>query len=291
MPSDEHPCHNDKQCTTCRTKKSLYDWSLLFEKAYCICLVDRDDRLHESMRQFHDVGLCSNMIYYRPQKDTSTHVARPGARGCWESHRQIFIRARRAGYTKICVFEDDVVFEKKRIDSSTIKRIQMFITQQKKQWEIFFLGHFPLFTVPTVTMRIHRVFSAWMHAYIIRLDSKFVDWVVQTPYDALLKDRQLGPLANILSGGKDPPCMDMYAAYFAKSYAIFPQIAFQSGSETSNTKPGPALNRIVSNYISKYPRQSQTFAEVVTYVLFWLIVIIVVVIIIKVSQRHIFKSK
>lgn len=283
--SDEHLCYNDKECNTCRTGKSPYEWSSLAEKAYCICLADRKDRLHESMQQFHNVGLCSNLVYYRPQKDTSTHVARPGTRGCWESHRQLFIRGRKAGYNRILVFEDDVIFDTKRFDANTIKRIHSFVTR-RKDWEIFFLGHMQWFALPSTTFRINRVFSSLMHAYIIRLDSKFADWFIQTPYDALLKDRQLGPLADIWAGGKHPPGHDCYAVYFSKSYAIFPQFAFQSGSATSNPKNLTFFGSVQDfGYNTIGLKTTQKFAEIFTSGIFLTLVIIIIVLIIKLCKR------
>ena len=57
--------------------------------------------------QFHRVGLCALVTMYRPTRDTSTHVKKPGERGCWQSHRAC---AARVTADRALMFEDDIRF-------------------------------------------------------------------------------------------------------------------------------------------------------------------------------------
>jgi GR25 family glycosyltransferase involved in LPS biosynthesis len=273
----EHPCPYSDTCVTCNGGTSLYNWSGVFDKAYCISLQGREDRLISSAQQFHNIGLCKYVTYYRPTRDNSQHVARPTTRGCWESHRDVMTKGKQAGAEKLLIFEDDVIFEKNRVNQKVITTIAKFLN--KKKWDMFYLGHFSYFAAPTTTYKINRIVAAMLHAYIIRTSSTFCNWLIDTPHDTMIGNRQLGLFANIIAGGVHPPGIDIYAALKTRAYAIFPQIAWQSGSETSNPKHGTFFKGAAQNFVLKYPKQTQTFSEYCSYTGFYLMIVLICVII------------
>ena len=72
---------------------------------------EENPRFKNLCAQFHRVGLCALVTMYRPARDTSTHVKKPGERGCWESHRACASRASRGGGgERALMFEDDLRF-------------------------------------------------------------------------------------------------------------------------------------------------------------------------------------
>lgn len=78
---------------------------------YGISLTGETPRFKNLCAQFHRVGLCAlGVTMYRPARDTSTHVKKPGERGCWESHRACASRASRVGGERALMFEDDLRF-------------------------------------------------------------------------------------------------------------------------------------------------------------------------------------
>ena len=76
-----HPCPTDPACPHCGgaapgTAAAL-DWSFL-DAAYCISLKIRDDRAAQAAAEFHKVGLCQRVLFYRP---TSIRRAASSAAG------------------------------------------------------------------------------------------------------------------------------------------------------------------------------------------------------------------
>ena len=143
---------------------------------FCICLRERDDRLHESAREFHRLGLCSRILYYRPlrpdkQLVKSLGLKSPGAYGCFESHRMLARVARQElKCDNMLVFEDDVQFVPD-VTSETIQNVARKFHNLPSDWDLFFLGHWPLASGLNIDMEkpqtdhAHRAFCVMAHAY------------------------------------------------------------------------------------------------------------------------------
>jgi len=234
---------------TCQAKH--FDWNFI-DSVYCICLQERPDRLAESQQQFHNVELCNRVVYYRPTLDKSTHVKRPAARGGWESHRFVIKTAKERKERYALIFEDDAYFT----EQLTPDRLRDFANRMKSLpssgWDLYFLGHFPLFAVPaSLDLRIWRVWSAMCHAYIINTDGALAQWVIDTPYDSLPQ------------GKYGHPCIDMMFAKRGKGYAYYPMLCLQSESKSSNPKKYPLS--WVTDWILHHSKNTATVMEWMVY--------------------------
>ncbi len=86
-----HACPPDPSCPYCNGTigdAEALDWSFL-DGVYCISLQSREDRVINVAAQFHKVGLCRQVLFYRPLR----HPGR-GYIGSWESHRAVAGRFR-----------------------------------------------------------------------------------------------------------------------------------------------------------------------------------------------------
>jgi hypothetical protein len=130
------------ECQECKlVNQSPYNWKWL-PVAVCISLREREDRVRESSAQFHKIGLCQRVIYYRPTRDKKP------ARGCWESHRKIAKTARDFWkLDKIAVFEDDVLFAD-NIEPHRINNLDATLDSLPKNWNAFYLGHWSVLALP-----------------------------------------------------------------------------------------------------------------------------------------------
>ena len=135
-----HRCPPDPSCAYCNGSidpGQALDWSFL-DGVYCISLKSREDRALTVAAQFHKVGLCRQLQFYRPLRYPGR-----GYIGSWESHRAVAEHARQQGYQTTLIFEDDVQFVR-RMTPRSVRAIGRAIEQLPPDWMIFFLGHWPL---------------------------------------------------------------------------------------------------------------------------------------------------
>lgn len=240
------------QCP-CRSSGKIeleWKWSDVIDKAYCICLQERNDRFEASHKQFHSVGLCKYVTYYRPTKD----LAFPG-RGMFASHRAVHEYARDVdgAAQRIAIFEDDVWFTSDLdLVAKQLRIIAKFQTQEdgrkQKKWDIIYLGHLPIVSMPLLRNRdIVRCFSFFLHAYIVRVHSTWTSWIISRPVDQY-DTYKLG--------------VDIYPAFKARCYACVPQIAWQSGSPSDCNKK---QRLAIANLVLRNPKRSQTIAELCSF--------------------------
>jgi hypothetical protein len=81
-----HPCPADPACPHWNGSPDAgddLDWSFL-NAAYCISLKTREDRVTQAAAEFHRLGLCRRVTFYRPDKHP-----RNGFIGNWTSHRDV----------------------------------------------------------------------------------------------------------------------------------------------------------------------------------------------------------
>ena len=173
-----HPCPADPACPHCSgaapgTAAAL-DWSFL-DAAYCISLKIRDDRAAQAAAEFHKVGLCQRVLFYRPDKHPKN-----GFIGGWGSHRVVAMHALARGAGRTLIFEDDVLFARP-VRPQTLRSIARALDRLPPDWMIFFLGHWPLRAYP-VRPNVLRTSSACSHAYIA--SSRLLQWLADHPWDA-----------------------------------------------------------------------------------------------------------
>ena len=135
-----------------------FDWSFL-DGIYCISLQSRDDRTASAAAQFHRLGLCRRVVFYRPLKHPTRTVI-----GIWESHRAVAVRALAHEQGTVLILEDDVLFGE-RVRPRTIGAIAGALRGLPPDWMIFYLGHMARWAY-FVRPRVLRVSSTAAHAYI-----------------------------------------------------------------------------------------------------------------------------
>jgi GR25 family glycosyltransferase involved in LPS biosynthesis len=217
-PPVYHPCPSDPTCPYCngsiRKPSEALDWSFL-DAVYCISLKTRDDRVAEASAQFHKVGLCQHVIFYRPDRHPQKGFA-----GSWESHRIVGMDALERGCARTLIFEDDVVFSR-RVRPRTVRTIARALEELPPDWTIFFLGHWPL-SAYFAARSVLRTSSACSHAYIA--SPRLLQWLRDHPWGS-----PGVPKSRLAGKG-----VDSAYAKLPGTYALFPMIAIQGTSKSDN---------------------------------------------------------
>jgi glycosyl transferase, family 25 len=212
-----HPCPPDPACPYCNgsiAAGEALDWSFL-DGVYCISLKSREDRAVSVAAQFHKVGLCRQVQFYRPLRFPGR-----GYIGSWESHRAVARHARERGCQRTLICEDDVQFVR-RLTPRSVRAIGRAIAGLPPDWMIFFLGHWPLWAY-FVRPNVLRTSSGCAHAYIV--SPRLLRWLQEHPWGTpgIEKRRLIGK------------ALDSAYARLPATYALFPMIATQSISRSDN---------------------------------------------------------
>jgi hypothetical protein len=211
-------CPADPSCPYCNGSieqtGSALDWSFL-DAAYCISLKTRDDRAAQAAAEFHKVGLCQRVTFYRPDKHP-----RNGFIGIWASHRAVALDALQRGCTRTLICEDDVLFTR-RVRPSTLRAIERAVRALPSGWTIFFLGHWPLVAY-FVRYNVLRTSSACSHAYIA--SPRLLRWLRDHPWGTPGVE-----FSRIAGKG-----VDSAYAKLPGTYALFPMLAIQRVSPSDN---------------------------------------------------------
>jgi hypothetical protein len=260
-----------KECH-CQGNCSNSDWSWFKGPIYCISLRGTPDRALEAQSEFHRVGLCSRVIFYHPERDTTSRVVRPGTRGCWESHRALCVRTLDEGHNQCMIFEDDVKFTSNASEIST--RVSQAYDTLPPHWDMFFLGHWPFWGVPRTT-QLWRTRSGTTHAYVA--NSTMMSWLKSHSFDDMPVPRDGLFWKHAKHGLKG---VDDYLGRM-KNYAVMPMVAYQRGSPTTNPKigmPAGKLIQTVLNPIGFQCAQVLAFAWIpsATVILFVVLIILIV---------------
>lgn len=224
-----HPCPTDPDCPYCngtnRNSPDRLDWSFL-DGAYCISLKSRDDRAVNAAAEFHRVGLCQSVVFYRPVKHP-----KKGIIGSWESHRAVGVDALERGYERALILEDDVQFNR-HLRPGRLRAIAKALERLPRDWTIFYIGHWPVWSY-FVRYNTLRTSSACAHAYII--SPRLSQWLRDHPWETPGIDK-------LRLVGK---ALDSAYAKLPQTYAYFPMIATQyaSKSDNWNTRPRKAHKR------------------------------------------------
>lgn len=137
-------------------------FATLADRAVCINLKERDDRMQGAQKRFDQVGLGSCIEFHRVDRDP-----RGGMIGCYQSHRQIVQQAYDDGLERVMVFEDDVVFHEGW--DQVVLDCQEFLQQdaQKIPVHCLYLGCTPIWIGEKTTPKIWLAKACLMHAYIL----------------------------------------------------------------------------------------------------------------------------
>jgi hypothetical protein len=214
-----HACPVSPTCPYCISPDfpTSIDWSSI-EAAYCISLREREDRVRAAEAQFHRVGLCRRVVFYRPTRHPSNPIA-----GIWESHRAVLSDALRHGCRSALVFEDDVVFSR-RLGLGTSRALKHVIEDLPADWNILYLGHWPM-RIRFISAHLVSTSSACTHAYLA--SERLMRFIVDRPYTDQV------PLAGVGRG------IDSVFARLPHTYAYFPMLAVQSTSPSDHFPPRP----------------------------------------------------
>lgn len=205
-----------------------YDWSFI-DTVFCICLKNRNDRLKHSIEQFHKYGLCTRVLYHRPdvpsEELVKTHnLKEKGRYGCWEAHRQVtWIAKHLFNSRRNLIFEDDVLFVPK-FTPQVLKKIEHHVVHQMEpnQWDLYYLGYMPVYANIPYGNNLWKLHCLMSHASIQNTDyinkfseMKWIDNGIQYRPSLLgLRKKEIGP--------------DSWAMNNAKQFGISPMIAVQT---------------------------------------------------------------
>jgi GR25 family glycosyltransferase involved in LPS biosynthesis len=211
-------CPADPSCPHCngsihQTSGAL-DWSFL-DAAYCISLKTREDRFAQAAEEFHKVGLCRRVTFYRSDKHPTN-----GFIGGWAAHRAVAMDALERGCARTLICEDDVLFTRK-IRPATLRAIERALNALPADWTIFFLGHWPL-AAYFVRHNVLRTSSGCSHAYIA--SPRLLRWLRDHPWGSPGVE-----FSRIAGKGVDSAYARLPAAY-----ALFPMLAIQRVSKSDN---------------------------------------------------------
>ncbi len=246
-----HDCPPDPECRYCSgeiqgTPDEL-KWEFL-DGVYCLSLKTRNDRAQRVAKEFHRVGLCQKVKFYRPDR----HPVK-GIIGSWESHRAVSQHALEHQLENALICEDDVLFAGK-LTPKKLRSIGQTLGQLPSDWRIFYLGHWPVWAY-FKGKHLLKTSSACAHAYVV--SPRLMRWMDEHPWGS--PGIEVFPLV-----GK---ALDSAFLMMQGTYAYFPMIAIQSISRSDNfnttAKPRKKLKHFFSRsqyrewYLSKLMRPSQ----------------------------------
>lgn len=209
-------------CPGADSEAEGYGWGFI-DRAYCISLIERDDRARTAAEAFVRAGLASRVDFYRPRRHASDPVA-----GIWESHRAVARTALAAGHRTVAIFEDDIEFLP-GFGPAALRRVAQAFARLPQGWQIFYLGHWPLrcrFIAPGLL----QTSSGCTHAYVLSHDA--LKWLAATDFASWR--------ASPLSGATVGVGIDGAYAASGRCYAVFPMVAIQSTSPADHIRAGKA---------------------------------------------------
>src|SRR6266516_7342438 len=98
----------EERCDYCAGRRHVGTLAPDLTAIYCISLQEQPHRTAKAAAQFHALGLCREVLFYRPVR------GRDAQRAIWDSHRAVAQDALAKGFARILVLEDDVLFTRPR---------------------------------------------------------------------------------------------------------------------------------------------------------------------------------
>src|SRR5262249_14128416 len=117
------------------------------------------DRMANAVAEFHRVGLCRHVVFYRPKRHPQDPII-----GIWESHSAVARHACERGHGRIRVLEDDVRVTR-AMRPRKLQSIACAMAALQAEWQIFYLGHWPI-RATFFRRNVLRTQSACTHAYV-----------------------------------------------------------------------------------------------------------------------------
>jgi len=215
-------CPIDPHCPYCGGNAepgAIFDWSFV-DAIYCISLVERPDRRAGAVAEFHRVGLCRAVMFYRPKR----HLRDPIV-GIWESHSVVARHACERGHGRVLVLEDDVRFTR-AMRPRRLQSIARAMTALPADWRIFYLGHWAI-KATFVRRDVLRTQSACTHAYVANRAA--LAWLAASTYQRTEIDHRW---PRFIGRG-----LDAAFASLGNTYACFPLVAIQDTSPSDHLRP------------------------------------------------------
>jgi hypothetical protein len=228
-----HDCPPDPDCPHCKDvgQPPRLDWSFL-DAVYCISLKSRDDRVAWVAGEFHRVGLCRYVRFYRPEKHPEKGVI-----GSWESHRQVAMHALRQGHDNALVLEDDVQFFGK-ITPRRLARSAAVLARLPEDWRILYFGHWPV-EAWLAQWGVLTTRSACAHAYVI--SPRLMVWLRDHPYGT----------PGIAMSGIIGKALDSAFSRLPGTYAVVPMLATQRVSAGDNYTYKPKQKTKLKHWVTR----------------------------------------
>ena len=206
----------EEWCDYCAGRRHVATLAPNLTAIYCISLQEQPYRTAKAAAQFHTLGLCREVLFYRPVR------GREPDRAVWDSPRAVAQDAIAKGFARILVLEDDVLFTRPR--ETLMRRVTTALRALPSTWWGLYLGHVPIqayFLRPGLL----RVRSGCTHAYIA--NAPLLAWLASTP--------PMSPEVPMWHWiGQS---IDAAMSSLPEMYAVFPMIAVQrylgeSGGDT-----------------------------------------------------------
>lgn len=196
----------EETCGYCAGRRRAAPLAPDLDAIYCISLQEQPHRTAEAAAQFHALGLCRDVLFYRPVRERDVD------RAIWDSHRAVAQDAVGKGFARILVLEDDVLFTRPR--ETIARRIAAALRALPSTWWGLYLGHVPIqayFLRPNLL----RARSGCTHAYVA--NAPLIAWLAATPP----KSPQ-APMWHWIGQS-----IDAAMSSLPEMYAVFPMIAVQ----------------------------------------------------------------
>jgi hypothetical protein len=197
---------HEEACDYCAGRRRASPLAPDLDAIYCISLQEEPHRTAQAGAQFHTLGLCREVLFYRPARGRDTD------RAIWDSHRAVARDAAAKGFGRILVLEDDVLFTRRR--ETLARRVAAALRALPSTWWGLYLGHVPIqayFLRPNLL----RARSGCTHAYIA--NAPLLGWLAATPP----KSPQ-APMWHWIGQS-----IDAAMSSLPEMYAMFPMIAVQ----------------------------------------------------------------
>jgi GR25 family glycosyltransferase involved in LPS biosynthesis len=195
-----------ESCDYCAGRRPAAPLVPDLDAIYCISLQEQPHRTATAAAQFHALGLCREVLFYRPIRGLHAD------RAIWNSHRAVAQDALARGFARVLVLEDDVLFIQPR--ETLMRRITAALRALPSTWWGLYLGHVPI-QAYFFRLNLLRVRSGCTHAYIA--NAPLLAWLVSTP--------PMSPDVPMFHWiGKS---IDAAMSSLPEMYAMFPMIAVQ----------------------------------------------------------------
>lgn len=208
-----------------------------YPSVFCVSLRGCRERETSCFAQFHKSGLCRLAAMFSTERPDAQKllskfdVRSPGAFGCGQSHKYTADWIARhlplSKHENVMILEDDFKFLKGWQDHLPYLANFFALNEDQtsaKNWEIFFLGHFPYWGYPVHGLQVWRVWSVMTHAFLLSEKGR--------------KHIQEWDHVSICREMKDVAAIDDWIRLTFTGYAYSPQFIIQNPKIPSQISKG-----------------------------------------------------